>query len=93
MSTIPFDAQNAGYVQALYEQYAKNPDTVPEAWRHFFALGPAETARAGLLVPEGLSTNGGTRTPTTPRPPLPWPTRPLRPGPSNWRDGPEETAV
>ena len=59
MSTIPFDAQNAGYVQELYEQYAKNPDTVPEAWRHFFALGPEETVRAGLLVPEGLSSNGG----------------------------------
>ena len=59
MSTIPFDAQNAGYVQELYEQYARNPDTVPEAWRHFFALGPEETARAGLLVPEGLSSNGG----------------------------------
>ena len=57
MSTIPFDAQNAGYVQALYEQYATNPETVPEAWRRFFALGPAETMRAGLIVPEGL-TNG-----------------------------------
>ena len=58
MSTIPFDAQNAGYVQALYEQYATNPDTVPEAWRRFFAQGPAATMRAGLIVPDGLSTNG-----------------------------------
>src|SRR6478752_6498395 len=58
MSTIPFDAQNAGYVQALYEQYATHPETVPEAWRRFFAQGPSETLRAGLIVPEGLSTNG-----------------------------------
>ena len=58
MSSDLFDAQNAGYVQALYEQYARNPEAVPEAWRRFFALGPAETVRAGLLVPEGLSTNG-----------------------------------
>ena len=61
MSTIPFDAQNAGYVQELYELYAKDPDAVPEAWRRFFALGPDETARAGLLAPEGLSSNGGQR--------------------------------
>jgi 2-oxoglutarate dehydrogenase E1 component len=59
MSTIPFDAQNAGYVQELYEQYADNPDTVPETWQRFFALGPDETMRAGLLVPEGLSSNVG----------------------------------
>ena len=58
MSTNLFDAQNAGYVQSLYELYARNPEAVPEAWRRFFAQGPAETVRAGLLVPDGLSTNG-----------------------------------
>src|SRR5688572_11538636 len=58
MSTNLFDAQNAGYVQSLYELYARNPEAVPEAWRRFFAQGPAETQRAGLYVPEGLSTNG-----------------------------------
>jgi len=52
-----FDAQNAGYVQALYEQYARNPDSVPEPWRRFFARGPEEAVRAGLLIPEAL--NGG----------------------------------
>ena len=59
VSAIPFDAQNAGYVQELYERYADDPGAVPEAWRRYFALGPDETARAGLLVPEGLSSNGG----------------------------------
>src|SRR5262245_39476569 len=58
MSSTLFDAQNAGYVQALYELYARNPEAVPEVWRRFFAQGPAETVRAGLLVPEGLSQNG-----------------------------------
>ena len=58
MSSTLFDAQNAGYVQALYELYARNPESVPEVWRRFFAQGPAETVRAGLLVPEGLSGNG-----------------------------------
>jgi 2-oxoglutarate decarboxylase len=58
MSSTLFDAQNAGYVQALYELYARNPESVPEVWRRFFAQGPAETVRAGLLVPEGLAGNG-----------------------------------
>ncbi len=58
MSEPLFDQQNAGYVQALYEQYARNPQSVPEAWRKFFAQGTGETARAGLLTPESLSTNG-----------------------------------
>src|SRR5687767_13062025 len=58
MSSSLFDAQNAGYVQALYELYARNPAAVPEVWRRFFAQGPAEAVRAGLLVPEGLSGNG-----------------------------------
>lgn len=58
MSATLFDAQNAGYVQALYELYARDPEAVPEVWRRFFAQGPEETVRAGLLVPEGLSSNG-----------------------------------
>ena len=58
MSTIPFDAQNVGYVQALYELYAQNPNAVPQPWRRFFAQGPATTVRAGLLVPDGLTGNG-----------------------------------
>ncbi|MSR35230.1 MAG: 2-oxoglutarate dehydrogenase E1 component [Gemmatimonadetes bacterium] len=60
MSATLFDAQNAGYVQALYELYARNPEAVPEVWRRFFAQGTEATLRAGLLVPDGLSTNGHT---------------------------------
>ena len=58
MSERPFDQQNAGYAQALYEQYALNPESVPEAWRRFFSQGPEVTRAAGLLLPEGLSGNG-----------------------------------
>jgi 2-oxoglutarate decarboxylase len=58
MSSTLFDAQNAGYVQALYELYARNPESVPDVWRRFFAQGPAETVAAGLIVPEGLAGNG-----------------------------------
>ncbi len=36
MERTLFDSQNASYVQALYEEYARNPDAVPEVWRAFF---------------------------------------------------------
>ncbi|HZD04232.1 MAG TPA: 2-oxoglutarate dehydrogenase E1 component, partial [Longimicrobiales bacterium] len=58
MSESLFDSQNAGYVQLLYEEYARNPDSVPEEWRRFFARGTEATVQAGLLVPESLSSNG-----------------------------------
>ena len=58
MDEKPFDSQNVGYAQALYEEFARNPDGVPEQWRNFFALGPQATIEAGLIVPEGLAENG-----------------------------------
>jgi 2-oxoglutarate dehydrogenase E1 component len=54
MSDSLFDQQNAGYVQLLYEEFAKNPDSVPEAWKIFFSQGPQAAADAGLLVPDAL---------------------------------------
>ena len=59
MDEKPFDRQNAAYAQALYEEFARNPEGVSEQWRDFFALGPQATAEAGLIVPEGLAENGG----------------------------------
>ncbi len=58
MDEKPFDSQNVGYAQALYEEFARNPEGVPEQWRNFFALGPQATIEAGLIVPEGLAENG-----------------------------------
>ncbi len=55
MSEPPFDHQNAAYVQLLYEEFSRNPDAVPEAWRRFFSQGPDAAARAGLLIPDALS--------------------------------------
>jgi 2-oxoglutarate dehydrogenase E1 component len=55
MSEPPFDHQNAAYVQLLYEEFSRNPESVPEAWRAFFNKGPRATAEAGLLVPETLA--------------------------------------
>jgi len=54
MSEPLFDHQNAAYVQFLYEEFARNPNSVPEAWRSFFSQGPAAAMDAGLLVPETL---------------------------------------
>ena len=58
MSDPVFDQQNAAYVQLLYEDYARNPESVPEVWRDFFRRGPDDAQAAGLLVPEGVETNG-----------------------------------
>lgn len=54
----PFDGPNAGYVQALYEDFARNPESVPEQWRRFFEGGAEQAVRAGLIIPEGLAENG-----------------------------------
>ncbi len=54
MSEPLFDHQNAAYVQLLYEEFSRNPSSVPEAWRSFFSRGPKAAREAGLLVPETL---------------------------------------
>jgi len=58
MSDPVFDQQNAAYVQLLYEDYARNPESVPEVWRDFFRRGPDDAQAAGLLVPEGVESDG-----------------------------------
>jgi len=69
MSEPPFDFQNAAYVQLLYEEFSRNPEAVPEAWRDFFSQGPDVTARAGLLVPDALARGGGRAVPAPGSPP------------------------
>jgi 2-oxoglutarate dehydrogenase E1 component len=41
-----FDSYNAGYVQALYEQFVRDPDSVEGSWQAVFGNGPE---KAGLL--------------------------------------------
>ena len=36
MSVRDVDGLNAGYAQALLEQYLENPEAVPEEWRSLF---------------------------------------------------------
>ena len=31
-----FDSQNEAYAQAMFEEYARNPDSVPTEWREIF---------------------------------------------------------
>jgi 2-oxoglutarate dehydrogenase E1 component len=68
MGDMPFDQQNAGYAQAIFEEYARNPEGVPREWRDFFAQGSSVALDAGLLLPEGLSGAGSTTTDATPPP-------------------------
>ncbi len=59
MSTYKlFDPHNAGYVQELYERYARNPHSVPEEWQEIFSRGTRDALDSGLIVPEGLQRNG-----------------------------------
>jgi 2-oxoglutarate dehydrogenase E1 component len=53
-----FDGYNAGYAQELYEQYARNPDSVPDEWRRIFSGELEELVAEGLIVPEALAGNG-----------------------------------
>src|SRR5450631_342924 len=44
LASTPLAGANAIYVEALYEQYLQNPDSIDPAWRGYFdALGPAAT--------------------------------------------------
>jgi 2-oxoglutarate dehydrogenase E1 component len=49
-----FDSQNAAYAQAMFERYARNPESVPDAWRRLFADGGRRALEEGLLLPEQL---------------------------------------
>ena len=44
-----FDSQNAAYAQAMFEEYARNPDSVPVEWRRLFENGGSLALAEGLL--------------------------------------------
>ena len=72
-----FDGYNAGYVQDLFEEFTRNPQAVPEAWREIFAHRVDELLAEGILLPDGMTGNGrlappvATGTPVTGMPPAP----------------------
>ena len=49
-----FDSQNAAYAQAMFEEYARNPDAVPSEWHKLFENGASLAISEGLLVPDQL---------------------------------------
>lgn len=49
-----FDSQNAAYAQAMFEEYARNPDALPDEWRKLFDDGGSLAVSEGLLVPDQL---------------------------------------
>ena len=53
-----FDGYNAGYAQELYEQYSRNPESVPPGWREIFSRDLEQLVAEGLIVPEALQGNG-----------------------------------
>jgi len=53
-----FDGYNAGYAQELLEEYSRNPEAVPQAWREIFARGIPELVAEGLLPPDTTPSNG-----------------------------------
>ncbi len=57
-SSTLFDGYNAGYVQELYEQYSRNPESVPPGWREIFARDLEQLVAEGLIIPEALQGNG-----------------------------------
>ena len=53
-----FETVNSGFAQALYEDYLKDPSSVPEAWRKFFGeagrrIGGQADRRVGGLADSG----------------------------------------
>ena len=51
MNDSHFDSHNAAYVQALYEDFSRNPEAVPRPWREFFESDARALSEAGLIVP------------------------------------------
>jgi 2-oxoglutarate dehydrogenase E1 component len=47
----PFDSYNAGYVQAVYEEYIRNPGAVDEAWRRLFEGADGAGGFNGVAAP------------------------------------------
>jgi 2-oxoglutarate dehydrogenase E1 component len=79
-----FDGYNAGYAQELYEQYARNPESVPPRWREIFARDLDQLVAEGLIIPDALQ-NGrqavGAAAGAAAPPPTPTPAEaPVRPG-------------
>ena len=69
-ASTPLFAANATAVETMYEHYLEDPDSVPEAWRSYFAtLGSPDTEIAHSAIREDLleEAKKGTRSRATVR--------------------------
>ena len=81
MSEFVFGTHNAAFVQVMYEQYLRDPQSVGEEWRNLFDNGRVAdlpvipTSREEVLRDEGRGTRDGSvvTEPGTTRPPSPVP--------------------
>ena len=55
MDNTLFDPQNAAYAQAMFEEFARNPEGVPQEWRTLFEIRGAQAVAEGLFVPDQLN--------------------------------------
>ncbi len=55
-----FDGYNAGYAQELYEQFARNPQSVSPQWQAIFSQELEQLVAEGLIVPDAFQRDGGT---------------------------------
>ena len=58
-----FEGQNAAYVQAMFEEYARNPEAVPSEWRKLFEARTPGTPLEAPSAPNTPAKDTGT-TPT-----------------------------
>ncbi len=69
LAGTPLAAGNAAYVEALYEQYLLNPQSVDSAWRSTFdalpSSGQAERAHSGVIASVAARTQSGALPATT----------------------------
>ncbi|HEV8398433.1 MAG TPA: 2-oxo acid dehydrogenase subunit E2, partial [Gemmatimonadales bacterium] len=74
MSEFVFGTHNAAFVQVMYEQYLRDPASVPEEWRGLFDNGKTAelpiipTTRADVTPPETRRDAPPAPTPDAPRP-------------------------
>ena len=64
MDVNPFETANAGFAQALYEEYLRDPNAVSPAWRQVFESGMVGE-RPPVAPTPVASTNGNGSGPAT----------------------------
>ncbi len=63
MNAPRFDSQNAAYVQALYEDFRRDPERVHPEWRAFFLEGADALREAGILAADDRRPRSGAPAP------------------------------